>query len=78
MLHEGQVLPVICKIGYSKTCVELKKDLKPGSLVPLKYSLPMDGVTGTLFINPQEILQYGLLKDERGLTTLETQGLYVP
>ena len=58
--------------------MEYENDFKPGSLVSLKCLLPMDGVAGTLFLTPQEILQYGLLKDERGLTTLETQGLYVP
>ena len=78
LLHEGQVLPVICKTGCSKTCVEYKNDFKPGSLVPLKCLLPIDGVAGTLFVAPQEILQYELLKDKGGLTTLKTQGLYVP
>ena len=63
LLHEGQVLLVICKIGHYKTCVEYENDFKPVSLVPLKYLLPMDGVAGTLFLTPQEILQYKLLKD---------------
>ena len=78
LLHEGQVLPIICDTGCSKTCVGFKNDFKPGSLVPLEYPLPMDGVAGTLFATHKGILQYELLNDEEGLTTLETQSLYVP
>ena len=78
LLHEGQVLPVKNKTGCSKARVGYIIDYKPGSLVPLTCSLPMDRVAGTLFIKPQEILQYELLKDEGGLTALETQGLSVP
>ena len=69
---------MICDTGCSKTCVGFKNDFKPGSLVPLDYPLPMDGVAGTLFATHKGILQYELLNDEGGLTTLETQGLYVP
>ena len=78
LLHEGQVIPVICDTSCSRTSSGFVDDFQPGSLVPLETPIQMDGVAGTLHATHIGRMQFECLNDHDRLTTVETYRLLVP
>ena len=70
LLHEGQVIPIICNTGCSRTSSGFVDDFQPGSLVPLETLIQMDGVAGTLHVTHIGRMQFECLNDHGGLTTV--------
>ena len=46
--------------------------------MPLPQLIPIDGIAGSLIVTHVRILEFEILNETGGLTTLSTMGLYVP